>query len=760
MLSSCCTAQQSLTAEQINRLSDAGKLYGYVKYFHPFLQYKNINWDSAFAANVEGIINSTNANEYANALQKILSVLDDGTTRIARIPGTDDNYTAKELSYQVKDSILYVQMNDAPIPSTAYNGKFNEIISKLDKAKGAVFDLRQPRDSKYFMNMLPNKVYFDWWASSLFKGVINMPSERTMSYTDFPEEDYQGSTHAVFQEAAVSSVTGNLNKEAPFVFIASNEREVPSIAVKLQEQGKARILQQGERNLVPGSSIYFYISDSLLVEMRISESINTDGALMVVHPDARFKTDESDDTIYAVAERMLNSLNVKVQQQTSHPMIIEHLFPFANDSSFPSVGYRMLAVAKMFSIVNHFYSNRSSMHNNLETAYKVSIPKFIGAKDSIDYWKAVSEFHATIQDSHGFVSKNGDGFSLQLNPIVQDKGNFEPPVFTRMIENRIIVFDELNDSICNKINLHRGDIILSIDGVDPIQMIEATRKYQNAGNRESQNFYLSSFILFGHKNEIKKIRVLDTQGKIKEVMMPVYKEFKGAWSGDEYVSGMFSQRHKSVLVKLTGDIGYADYTSSGWDHLSFDSLITIIQKYKGFIIDMRGYPHADDNNTIISTLIEYVNKKSKATIYKRELRQNYIDVPASFPKVNEISPYWLQHDNPDKKAYYNNWIDVKEKLPIRFVVLTNGSAQSSAEWVVSNLKSNCNTTIIGSPTAGANAVFANYFIPGGIRLWLSNTSIERRGIQPDILVYPTVKGFQAGKDEVLERAIKYLQTGK
>jgi hypothetical protein len=40
-------AQQSLTYEQINQLADAGKIYGYVKYFHPFLQYKEINWDSA-----------------------------------------------------------------------------------------------------------------------------------------------------------------------------------------------------------------------------------------------------------------------------------------------------------------------------------------------------------------------------------------------------------------------------------------------------------------------------------------------------------------------------------------------------------------------------------------------------------------------------------------------------------------------------------------------------------------------------------------
>jgi hypothetical protein len=34
--------------------------------------------------------------------------------------------------------------------------------------------------------------------------------------------------------------------------------------------------------------------------------------------------------------------------------------------------------------------------------------------------------------------------------------------------------------------------------------------------------------------------------------------------------------------------------------------------------------------------------------------------------------------------------------------------------------------------------------------------IIREGIQPYILVETTIKGFQAGKDEVLERAVKFL----
>jgi hypothetical protein len=38
--------------------------------------------------------------------------------------------------------------------------------------------------------------------------------------------------------------------------------------------------------------------------------------------------------------------------------------------------------------------------------------------------------------------------------------------------------------------------------------------------------------------------------------------------------------------------------------------------------------------------------------------------------------------------------------------------------------------------------------------------MQRKGIQPDIYVQPTIKGIQSGKDEVLERAVKYIRTEK
>jgi len=59
-------------------------------------------------------------------------------------------------------------------------------------------------------------------------------------------------------------------------------------------------------------------------------------------------------------------------------------------------------------------------------------------------------------------------------------------------------------------------------------------------------------------------------------------------------------------------------------------------------------------------------------------------------------------------------------------------------------------------------------MPGGITITFSGHDVrhadgrqlQRKGIQPDIRVEPTIEGLVAGKDEVLEAAITFLSASK
>jgi C-terminal processing protease CtpA/Prc len=70
--------------------------------------------------------------------------------------------------------------------------------------------------------------------------------------------------------------------------------------------------------------------------------------------------------------------------------------------------------------------------------------------------------------------------------------------------------------------------------------------------------------------------------------------------------------------------------------------------------------------------------------------------------------------------------------------------------------------VVGSQTAGADGNVTQVAIPGGYEAWFSGLGIlypdggqtQRKGIRVDVEVKPTMEGLKAGKDEVLEAALK------
>jgi len=67
---------QSSTSEQ-DRLIATARLWGTVKYFHPYLAYRNIDWDKALVQALPKIRASSNAAQYAQALGGMLEALHD-----------------------------------------------------------------------------------------------------------------------------------------------------------------------------------------------------------------------------------------------------------------------------------------------------------------------------------------------------------------------------------------------------------------------------------------------------------------------------------------------------------------------------------------------------------------------------------------------------------------------------------------------------------------------------------------------------------
>ena len=72
--------------------------------------------------------------------------------------------------------------------------------------------------------------------------------------------------------------------------------------------------------------------------------------------------------------------------------------------------------------------------------------------------------------------------------------------------------------------------------------------------------------------------------------------------------------------------------------------------------------------------------------------------------------------------------------------------------------------VIGSTTAGADGNVSKIYLPGNVMTMISGIGVyypdgketQRIGIVPDIESRPTIKGITEGKDEVLEKAIEWI----
>jgi len=100
----------------------------------------------------------------------------------------------------------------------------------------------------------------------------------------------------------------------------------------------------------------------------------------------------------------------------------------------------------------------------------------------------------------------------------------------------------------------------------------------------------------------------------------------------------------------------------------------------------------------------------------------------------------------------------------KVVILVDEITQSSAEYHSMAFRSVPGAIVIGSTTAGADGDVSTVLLPGNLNSYISglgvfypnHTPTQRVGIVPDIVLAPTIEGIRAGRDELLEEAIRQI----
>ena len=100
----------------------------------------------------------------------------------------------------------------------------------------------------------------------------------------------------------------------------------------------------------------------------------------------------------------------------------------------------------------------------------------------------------------------------------------------------------------------------------------------------------------------------------------------------------------------------------------------------------------------------------------------------------------------------------------RWLILVDEVTQSQAEYTTMAFRRAPGSVVIGSTTAGADGNISTVRLPGELSSYISgigvfypdNRPTQRVGIIPDIEVRPTIAAIQAGRDELIEEAIRQI----
>jgi C-terminal processing protease CtpA/Prc len=304
----------------------------------------------------------------------------------------------------------------------------------------------------------------------------------------------------------------------------------------------------------------------------------------------------------------------------------------------------------------------------------------------------------------------------------------------RWIEDRPVVV-QLRERVDG---LEPGDVILKIEGRPIAERVEFLKRITTASTPQSLMLRIANQLLNGPNDLEVSVDVEGRGGAIKTVkLLRSFRFYQSpTTAGPPY-------------RLLPGNIGYADLTELALPQV--DEMFEKLRETRAIILDMRGYP----KGTAWAIAPRLTEKTGvAAALFRRPI------VMAPSGGAGQYHSVWNTHEFRQSIPPTAKW-----RYKGKTVMLIDERAISQSEHSGLFYEAANGTKFAGSPTAGANGDVTWFAIPGGIRINFSGHDVrhadgrqlQRQGLQPDVEIKPTIAGIRAGTDEVLDRAMKYVE---
>ncbi len=409
-----------------------------------------------------------------------------------------------------------------------------------------------------------------------------------------------------------------------------------------------------------------------------------------------------------------NEKNVFADQKKTKKFIEQINLLFKNSNSVEDTCYRLAYISEIWNLTRHFYPFHDKTTVNWDESLSETINKCLISNNQSDFSKTKFLLVSQMNDGHTCVDGSYSGL----------------PFSVLNIGNEYYV-----DNIRFPNNLRHGDKILFINSKSAKSYFTESKKYYS-GSEQLKNVMINLYFGYGDRNENLEIQFLREGDTICE---NVKREVMG------FICQSKDEKPLTSNFKICADsIYYINMANA--DEMMFLSKMDDLLHAKGIIFDFRSFPGPFRDN-----ILAHLCKDTMETPYF-------------------YTPQIIYPDQEQLKFDTATWFLYPQKpyLTCKKAFLINGKAISACETQISFVKQYKLGPLIGQETAGANG---NYivmkFLDVASLTWTGLRVVDKDGhltmvdgYKPDIEVMPTLEGFKAGRDEVLERAMEYINTGK
>jgi C-terminal processing protease CtpA/Prc len=706
---------------QAQRLATLGRVWLAVKFAHPRVALTDRDWDAVLTSALPAVRAATDDRAFEGAVAAMLLTLDDPATRIvpsadisrrpvAPGPARPPSFTELSSGTLLVDLRAPGSLNDPAMTREAIAGHLG-IVSRAGRV---IVDVRGAQP------LTPEA--FDPLYDILVSAPTPLPATRVVRHSGYRAQaggaPFYSSELTTTAAAVVTPREGMTPRRVTFVVDGASA--VPPIALALRATGTAAILAVGAVPLSPVRVTPVRLGGAMAL-IRVGD-LTVGGRRVEIGADETMAREDTDERVHARAAALVVSTRTPVAAIDDPQPTWTPDAPYA-DAPYPTESRRLLAVYRLWGVLDAFNPYRHLLDRPWDDVLAEFIPRVLDARDELEYARALAQMAALAQDTH--VRLTGS------SALARFLGEVTPAVSVRSIENRFVVTRIVDPQAAPGAAV--GDEILLVDGEEVMARAARLEQHMAFSTPASRNSIVAARLLAGAPGLVARVTVRSAGGGSREV--EVRRPAKPV---------VIPQRTGDVSRILDGNIGYADL-----ERLEVAEVGPLFDRFRdtaGIIFDMRGYPRGTAWS--IAPRIN-TRKATAAALFYRPI----MTAGSTFERLSFVQ------DLPPTST----WVYERPT-----VLLIDERTISQAEHSALFYKAANSTTFVGSPTTGANGDVTSLVLPGGLRVsftghdvrWPDGRQLQRIGLIPDVPIAPTIAGIRAGRDEVLEAALAFLQKAK